>query len=182
MSRFLALLFLLLASAASAQQDTSPPQLVSFSMLPGIVDSSQSDSVLDWSLTATDDLSGLSGGFLIILLRVSPPGTGILPVFTSGGAFSPEGLLEATVSGQLVIPRYAPWGEYIISINAIRDQIGNELKASHPDNYQPGTFPSGLGEANLCSFGPCMVQVVPEPSTALMISLGMSVLGMRRRP
>lgn len=182
MRAFVALLSLLVAGPALALEDTTPPQLISFSISPVVVDSSLTDTVLDWSITASDDLSGLSGGVLIVLARVSPPGTGILPVFTSGGgnSFLPDGLLLGTVSGQVTIPRYSPSGSYMIEINQITDRVGNYMRAANPDAFQPGTFPAYPNDVNLCSFGPCVIQVVPEPSPALFLGLGLVGLAIGR--
>lgn len=153
----LALLAVLpLAPAAFAQQDTTPPVLLSFTITPTVFDAGQGDVTVQWCATARDDLSGLDRVLMINAGRVSQPGVG-LPGQFQGTRPSFGGVLEGTVCGSILVPQFAPLGRYIVTL-LITDNIDNRLTAAHPDNFQPGSFPNPPHEVDLCSIGPCEVQ------------------------
>ena len=155
---FLGVFFLCISLNASAQEDVTPPVLLDFTISPTVFDASAADVVLNWCLTAKDDLSGLDRMIIINVGRVDIPGQGLPGQFSSSGpAFSPVGTLEGMICGTLLIPQYAPLGRYIVTF-LLRDRVDNRLTASHPDCCQPGSFPVPPGEVNLCTIGVCELE------------------------
>jgi len=138
-----------------SQVDSTPPEVVDFTMTPVTFDASSADVTLNWCVTARDDLSGLDRVIFINVGRVDTPGVG-LPGQYQGSRPSFSGELEGTVCGTVVIPQFAPIGRYIVTL-LLEDRTGNRLTAAHPDGYQPGTFP-GANEQDLCTVGVCEVE------------------------
>lgn len=127
--RCLSLLMLLLSgpSITTAQvADTTPPQLVSFSITPVQIDASAGPVVIAVRIEATDDLAGFGSGSTgsgSIDIRHSsgsnPIGSGSLPI-TGGDTLNP------VFEFNLTMPRYSKQGLYPINIRLI-DNVFNSV-------------------------------------------------------
>jgi hypothetical protein len=142
-----AALILATASPAFAQQDTTPPVLLDFTISPTVFDTGPSEVVLTLCVTARDDLSGLSFANTSRFASVNELGPGI---HTSGASFSGE--LEATVCWDATVPRYKIYDIYALAVT-VRDMAGNSAIWGHP-HYN-------LNAPDLCALGPCEVENRP---------------------
>src|SRR6266566_4756053 len=157
--------FVLFAAAATA--DTTPPQLVSFSVSPLSADTSSGPAALTVSIGARDDSNGFdtsaSGNGRIVF--TSDSGTTVfgrqsLPV-TGGTATSPVFQLV------LSVPQFSPAGTYRISLT-LEDTAFNTATFSSADLQARG-FPSSI-LLTLHAFG----SITLSPSTASVPAEGAS--------
>lgn len=120
------------AEATRAQQDTTAPVLLGFSISPVVFDTGPGPVQVQVCVKARDDLSGIS------LALVS--GIGI--VF---GQQIPSPVLEIDDCSVAVIPRFSPYGTSGVRV-LVEDNIGNQrwYVAGGSDN-----------EGDSCDFGPC---------------------------
>jgi hypothetical protein len=132
---FLLAFLTVVPAIARAQQDTTPPVLLDFTISPTVIDTGLSDVTLNWCATARDNLSGL---------KAVCDGFGNCSNFESG-------TLEGTTCGQHVIPRFSPYQTYKLCIEVLDDAL-NVGGATHP-----GRSCAAAASANLCLIGPCEV-------------------------
>jgi serine protease len=141
--------------------DTTPPELMSFTLAPTSIDVSASPQAVTATLRLTDDLSGVSGG----QVTFSGPSSG--PSFQSQVLFfnriagdAMDGMYEGTVN----FPQFSENGTWTVSVFA-RDSAGNsatftsELLASRsfPSELEVFSDPSD-------SQGPTLTDVSFTPS------------------
>jgi outer membrane murein-binding lipoprotein Lpp len=128
-----------------AQEDTTPPQLVSFIINTPVVDTTAGDARVVFTFRATDDLSGLAGN---ILLSFKYP-TGTLDTATCTRPNpSATGILDAVFTCTDTLPQFAPLGTYRIQILGLRDIVENKLNLFEAD-FQLRGFPTTFQNADL---------------------------------
>jgi uncharacterized protein (TIGR03437 family) len=125
-----------------SKPDTTPPQLVSFSISPTTVDVSAGPATLTVHIVASDDLSGFGSGSTgngSIDIRhtsgASPFGRGSLPM-TGGTALNP--IFDFT----LTVPQFSQSGSYPINLTLI-DNAFNTARFA-PADLQARNFPSSI--------------------------------------
>jgi hypothetical protein len=140
------LLTITIYSHALAQEDTTPPVLLEFTISPVVFDAGQGDITFLWCATARDDLSGL--------LSVVPMSSGG-PILQ--GTQFPVGTLEGQVCGTGTLAQFSAYGTYPLSV-FVFDRVGNETR------YEPFFVRTCLGgncslgetsEPGLCAFATC---------------------------
>ena len=132
----------ILGSQAYAQ-DITPPELVSFTVSPLVVDTSTGTASVSVRIEARDDLSGFGGGTgtgngSIDVRHTSgnpPVGRGSLPI--TGGTN-----LEPVFEFDLTFPQFSALGFYPINLTLI-DNLFNTLRLSPADLAARG-FPSQI--------------------------------------
>jgi len=130
------LLFPMVVQATADVEDISPPQIVSASITPLIVNTSDAPATLTLTLHITDDLSGTQQAFyrfepanpLVVgqLVDVGISDFNILDVCTG----VPTDLL---CNIPFTIPRYAAGGEWVPVWILTRDAVGNQFSVSGED-------------------------------------------------
>ncbi len=125
-----------------AQSDTTPPQIVNFSISPTSVDVSNGPVTINVRIAASDNLSGFGSGSTgsgSIDIRhqsgANPIGRGSLPI-TGGTSLHP--VFEFT----LTMPQFSQTGVYPINITLI-DNVFNTLYVT-PDSLRLRGFPSAI--------------------------------------
>ena len=111
------ILLVLLFVPISAQDDITPPELTYFSITPSAVDVTDSSAVVNVTLGAIDDLSGLSYGSASFH---SPSYS-----HSSSAYFSFDSDLTDTVTYQMVIDQYVEPGEWSLSFISLTDEVDN---------------------------------------------------------
>jgi hypothetical protein len=131
----------LVASAALAQEDTTPPVLLDFTASPTVFDAGPAPVTIDWCLTARDDLSGVAQ------LRVAS----VAPAhWFDTGVFSVTTTVEGTFCGSVVVSQFTPYGTNNVNVE-VRDSAGNTIDAVVGGGSDPTVF-------DLCDFGPCQLE------------------------
>lgn len=137
-------------ATASAQQDTTPPVLLEYTLAPTTFDTGPSDVVLDFCATASDGLSGLAS----IRLSISNSTAGTISGPGGNFFFQAPGPTEFSGCTQLTAARFSPYGTYLVVV-VVLDQVGNA--AQYIDIT---VVPEG--NRDLCSIGPCQVTNRPD--------------------
>jgi hypothetical protein len=125
--------------AASAQEDTTPPVLLDFTISPTVFDTGPGAVEVTWCVTARDDLSGLQD----VTLRAKGIVTGH-SLIGSSAPFSPRGALEATACETKTIPQFSPYDTYSLGVTIFDELFNNEPNVS------------------TCNVGPCELINRPE--------------------
>lgn len=148
MSRYvcaLAALILLANSHALAQEDTTPPTLLDFTIAPVVFDTGPGVVTLEGCITASDDLAGL----IAAKIRLWPVvGEGPTPI-----ASAPliQGSLHDTACFTTTVPQFSQYGFYGITVS-LGDLAENKR-----------TYTSfGSGDLDLCSISLCQVENRPD--------------------
>jgi len=114
----------LFSDHAVAQQDTTPPELLSFSISPTIFDLSLGSVQFTWCVTATDNVWLKRASVVVGIVGVpGPPGN-----IAEGAGLSLIPLLGAQDSGCATFPSRdapLPFGEYAIEI-ILTDHLENQ--------------------------------------------------------
>ncbi len=177
MSQLLSLILLVLTGVlvggahVLAQEDTTPPVLLDFTLAPTEFDTGVGPVEIEWCFTASDDLSGL----LDVLVDNVNSDFSLNGPFL-GRAVYPQVTLEDTDCVMAVFPQVTPYDTYYLGV-ILNDNVGNRREYGHP------LYRSVRPIENLCDLGPCeIVNRVPEPSAALlMIAALMAVAALHRR-
>jgi hypothetical protein len=93
-----------------AQEDTTPPVLLDFTISPLEFDTALGVVNLDWCATASDDLSGL----VHINVDIYRRNNGGFDVVNAGGSGASG--LEDTVCGTIPIEQYSLYGDYFVRV------------------------------------------------------------------
>src|SRR5262249_52435306 len=128
-----------LLTQASAQQDTTPPALLGFTIQPVVFDAGAAPVHIDYCITASDNLSGLALTQVIIL-----PNDPFGQFF--GASF--DGTLEGTICSGFTVPQFAPYGDYSIQVE-VYDKAGNLVQGRFDG---AGTPPHAI---DLCAIATC---------------------------
>src|SRR5260370_1047373 len=110
-----AVLALLCALPAFAQQDTHPPALTGFSFTSTQVDTTSTSAAVNVTAQFTDDLSGVYYGTMVFL---SPSRQHSANVFLSLSAGTN---LNGTYSGTATIPAYSEPGTWTVYYLSVQD-------------------------------------------------------------
>lgn len=121
------------AASAAVLSDTTPPQLKSFQFTPSVVDTSTNDQFITVTARATDDLSGLVGGYdaqgraipgVLNVVFASPVANSSGYAYASLFAAATN-LLDLTWTGQLRVPRNSHVGTWTLAEIRAVDGAGN---------------------------------------------------------
>jgi len=138
-----------------AQEDTTPPVLLDFTISPVVFDTTVGQASFDWCAQAADTLSGVQS--IRVVAFDFPPQT--TPTNSATISFS-FGTLDAEGCSTLTIPQFSPLEEYLVGV-VLLDHLGNRMV------YEDQSF-VGQSVEDLCPIGPCrlMNQVInPGPDT-----------------
>jgi hypothetical protein len=139
--------FMFIPHGISAQEDTTPPVVLDFTIAPVVFDTMIADAILDFCVTAADLGTGLGGGSLDNSLTATAPGIGQL--FTTSFGFT-EGANQDTKCLSVTVPRYSPLGTFFLQLT-VRDRFGTAATYRHPAIGVPD-------DPNLCDVGPCELE------------------------
>lgn len=110
-----------------AQQDITPPSLVSVSFEPAQVDTSNGPATITVTVHITDDLSGASG----IAMFFRRPGTTQVAqaeVRTDSWSKNVSGnALDGIYQATMVIPQYSAYGQWEMYNAVLQDRVGNRV-------------------------------------------------------
>jgi hypothetical protein len=129
----------LVPSSVLAQEDTTPPVLLDFTISPVAFDAGVEPITLEWCATAGDDLSGIA----FVSLDVNVEGQGLS---THGGLGFPAGTSEATGCAQFAVAQFSQYGTYELRLR-LRDAAGNSRYYAHP------VVEVSAAVIDLCAFG-----------------------------
>src|SRR5579863_3716080 len=140
---FVGCLILFAALPLLAQQDTQPPVLTALSFTPTQVDTTSTSASVSVTAQLTDDLSGVTYGYLVFYSPSGQHSVGAYLNLTSGTN------LNGTYTGTAVFPAYTEPGTWTALVTAY-DNAGNELYDStaqlqslgFPTNFQFGATTS----------------------------------------
>lgn len=150
MRRVAAIVIALLAlvNRSTAQQDTTSPVLIYFSVSPTVYDTATGDVVLTFCAQARDDLSGIDW-IQFALMDDGCSGSSARQV----RMFFGPGTLDASGCTTLVQAQFSPYHTWGIDV-AVRD------RASNYQEYLPSVQCGGPS----CNFGPCQITNRPSGS------------------
>lgn len=129
------LLFPMVVQATADVEDISPPQIVSASITPLIVNTSDAPATLILTFHITDDLSGTQQAFY----RFEPANPLVVGQFVDAVIYIPDDEKCTWVQTDLLcnipftIPRYAAGGEWVPVWIFTRDAVGNQFSVSGED-------------------------------------------------
>jgi hypothetical protein len=129
---------LLLAPAAFAQQDTTPPALVQLDFSPKTIDVGVSDAVVNCTVQVSDDLSGFLSGFV----RFNGPSVSHQCSFGASNLISGD-RFDGVYQGVVTIPQFSPQGTWEVGAVVLIDEVNNSINLSTPDLAAMG-FPTQL--------------------------------------
>ena len=118
-------LFISLALAAGAQaqiSDTTPPHLVSASFSPTSVNVTSAAQTVIVTVTATDDLSGMTNAQARFTSPSGAQATGTFGLFRSSGT-----PLSGVYTGTATIPRFSEAGTWTLGDLTLFDAAGNQV-------------------------------------------------------
>jgi len=124
-SIFLVLFFvfvLICHSALFAQEDTTPPAILSLDFAPQMVDVSAGGQSITFTVRITDDLTGLQSGGVWLQ---SPSQIQVRAGFFSSGTISEGNIYDGVYQFEITIPQYSEGGEWRISNLYVTDAVGN---------------------------------------------------------
>lgn len=124
----------LVATSARSQEDTTPPVLLDFSIAPTVFDTGPETVMVEYCVTARDDLAGLWYHQIVVPGLIGQDLTGF-----------PTADLEQSACKQKEVPRFSSYRQSEIVIR-LADQVGNVRE------YIGGHVDPAL---DLCQFGPC---------------------------
>ena len=131
----------------SAQSDTTPPQLVSFSFTPTSVDVSGGAQDVTITVQVTDDLSGFGSGSLEFL---SPTGQHALSVgFGSYNTFVSGNALNGIYQAVMTVPQFSEAGTWNLVQFYLQDVVNNYSQASLPSDFTARGLPTQLQVASV---------------------------------
>jgi hypothetical protein len=127
-----------ICSITLAQEDTTPPVLLDFTIAPVVFDTGEGPVDLEWCATMRDDLSGL----LMVNIDIYREDGQVV----HGGGGPASGLLEETVCGTSRLEQFSIYADYYVRVGPI-DIQRNILFWADP-NFLADT-------EDLCVIGPC---------------------------
>lgn len=116
---------LALSRSAAAQVDVAPPVIVSLTISPTLVNTSQTSQTVTITAHITDDLSGLDGATIWFgsLLYGSDQDKSVF--FWSYNLIAGD-TVDGTYVAELELPRYSGDGRWIAKYMVMRDEVGNQ--------------------------------------------------------
>lgn len=134
------ILALLLMPIVSAVSDTTPPSIVSFDFEPKVVDVTQSDQDITFTMQLKDDLSGVYGAWDAYF--ESPSGnqtTGV--IFFDSNLVSGD-KLNGTYVANTTILQYSERGKWHEFFLAGGDKAGNRIQINNEKEIEKLGFPT----------------------------------------
>jgi Ca2+-binding RTX toxin-like protein len=131
-----------------AWDDSTPPELTSFSLSPSSIDTSESSQQITIRIHVTDDVSGIAdsgGASRIDALFLAPNGLNLYPTFTRISGTPQDGDYEAVMN----IQRYAAQGRWHIDYMSLTDRAENTKRVDCTHDSATDTW-SIVGAS--CSF------------------------------
>lgn len=126
---FVALVFTCVAGTAYAQEDLTPPVLISVSFEPPSIDTSAGPATIIMTVVVTDDLSGVwQGGIQLYNERTDRRYT--IPFFDNSS--NRPYLPPDTYVAEATFPQYTPYGSYSMELYFVRDYVGNSTSVRKP--------------------------------------------------
>lgn len=116
--------FLAAPGMAQAQFDTTPPEIVGFSIDPGAIDVTSTSQTVTVTLQVTDDLSGVSYGYVYFV----SPDVGQRRYVYLGFPVAGD-RLNGTWQAQFTFPKFVDAGTWRIDYVYLRDVVGNTAYA-----------------------------------------------------
>jgi hypothetical protein len=125
----IAALTLLTPAGASAQEDTTPPVLLNFTISPALFDTGPGLVDISWCVTVADDLSGVRS--------VSAGGIGPLIGGTNsdislGQMNFADTTAPTTQCATATAQQFTPYGTYLLTL-IVRDALGNNRHYDNPE-------------------------------------------------
>jgi RTX calcium-binding nonapeptide repeat (4 copies) len=105
--------------------DTEGPQLTGYSLTPDTLDTSLDPGAVRFSLTATDDLSGVDDAAALVLLPDSGPPLCFPCGHRARSELSSGTIYDGVWEEDLPLPRFARPGTYLVSAVVLYDRAGN---------------------------------------------------------
>lgn len=128
------------ALSVTSNQDVTPPQLVSFTFVPLSIDTSVSSAQVEFTVDATDDLSGVSR----VRVTFDDP-TGTTQQNKTGYGILVSGTpINGQWKGTIIFPQYGAEGTWIVHSVVIWDEVGNYFSFG-TDELKSRGFPTELG-------------------------------------
>lgn len=129
--------FINIPISATAQEDTTPPILLEFSIGPLTFDTGPGPVTIEWCVTARDDLSGIRNVGLVF-----GPASGTRTV--SGIGFPEPFPIEASGCDQFIVNQFSEYGIHRIGVSV--------YDAFRPRYYWHPDISSDPDMINLCTF------------------------------
>lgn len=151
--------------------DTTPPELVSFSIDPDPIDLTMGDEALHISIGFLDDLSGFN--YARITLE-SPSGAQQIDELISSSGIS------GTAERDLFLSSFSESGFWRVAALELRDQAGNTV-FFHTNDLQAFGFPFGFEVISFEDLDPPVIQSIDYSTTHVNVSAGPQdvTIGMR---
>lgn len=118
------------AAQVTSTEDVTPPALVSATLDATTVDATVSPQMLEATIHATDDLSGVQ--FISLLYRHETQGT-YLSIFARGHNRVAGDALDGTYVSQTQVPTTTAAGDFELFSVTVQDTVGNYFRAQGPD-------------------------------------------------
>ena len=115
----------LTSTVALAASDSTPPTLASFSFTPTTVDTSASQQAITFTARITDDLAGVSSGYIEF---DSPSGQYLSAQFYSNYRVSGTAQ-DGNYVYNAIVPRYSEQGTWTAVYGSLTDGVGNRRSA-----------------------------------------------------
>jgi hypothetical protein len=147
-----------LSHSSAQSQDVTPPTLTAFSFTPTAINTSSGPASVTVSVSATDDLSGVTS---VTVVFENPSGTSAVG---DGIGFSPPTTSVSGI-GHVTFPQFSEIGTWTVSVIELRDVVGNVRQYRTTELAQLG-FPTELvvlGQAE--DVTPPVVTISATPKT-----------------
>ncbi len=119
--------------------DGTAPVLTAFTISPGSVDTETGQKTVDFTLSATDDSSGVDAALSQVVVH-APAGN---PTFSDSLQLTSGDDLDGTYSASITLPQYSAQGTWTVDLKLV-DQSGNQVvltssqlgSAGRPNDFQ----------------------------------------------
>jgi hypothetical protein len=150
---------------ARATSDTTPPNVAGITISPTTIDTSSGPATVSFTISITDDLSGVLGADLFLQ---TPTGR----AYGSAGLNRESGTeLDGTYEGSVTIPQYAEQGQWAIRGIQLYDQAGN-TKWADTSSLQANGLPTTFMQVGADDTTPPNVAGINISPTAIDTSSG----------
>ena len=124
------ILFAIWVGTARAEEDVTPPTLVSVSIAPTVIDTDTGDVTIEVTLHITDDLSGVRQElvFLTPIATIDDVGPRVI---LFGGRECGDDPVDITCIVRIEVPQYSMMGHWGIYKIELKDAVGNRVVYAH---------------------------------------------------
>ncbi len=147
-----------------AGPDTTPPVLKGFSLSTDTVDTSAAPASVDFTVEATDDLSGLAAASPSFRLPAAGP-QGNTWALGAGSRLAAGTIFDGTWGGQVDLPEDARRGVYAVEGLELRDRAGNSVTYERSELEAMGLPLQFTQEGAGDSVGPQILDFKIDPRT-----------------